>query len=350
VDSSAAAALLLEQGFDVVGVSLQMRPPPCDAEIGKRPSPPPGETDARRVCDQLGIPFHVVDCAEAFQRDVVAPFAAEYRAGRTPNPCVLCNRHVKFTTLMETARELGADHIATGHYARTDHRAGLDRHLLRRARDTHQDQSYFLFLMTQDELARVLFPLGGLTKAEVRAFARAHKLPTAEKKQSQEICFIPDHDYGRFLRERGLVAPHRGEIVNREGRVLAHHDGIEFYTVGQRRGLRIAAPRPLYVLALDPANNRVVVGDAKALECGAFRVERCNWVAWPAPPTTFEASARIRYQHKGALARVECLSEDAVLVRPQEPQRAVTPGQACVFYQDDLLLGGGWIASIQPAV
>ena len=348
VDSSAAAALLLEHGHDVVGVHLQMRPPSCRIGPFEEPAPSGGLADARRVCDQLGIPFQAVDCTEAFQREVIAPFAAEYRAGRTPNPCVLCNRHIKFATLLQTARELGADYIATGHYACIQHPVGSGRHLLRRAQDTKQDQTYFLFAMTQEELACALFPLGEFTKANVRALACARGLPTAEKRQSQEICFIPDNDYGRFLLDSGLATPRRGEIVNRQGRILGRHDGIELFTVGQRRGLRIAAPRPLYVLELDPARNRVVVGEAEELASSAFQVERCNWVAWPEPPPAFQALAKIRYQHKGASVRAECLPDGALLVHPQEPQRAVTPGQACVFYQDDLLLGGGWIASARP--
>lgn len=344
VDSSTAAALLLQQDFEVIGLTLQMYPQKTSLPLAGRASEPRGLADARAVCQHLGIEFVALDCASAFQREVVNAFASEYRAGRTPNPCVLCNRNIKFAALTATAGRLGIAHIATGHYARIEHHTGTGRHLIRRAQDTKQDQSYFLFALAQEQLAGALFPLGNMTKAEVRAFARAHGLPTADREQSQEICFVPDNDYGRFLCESGFVRPHGGEIVNRQGRVLGCHDGIEFFTVGQRRGLRIAAPRPLHVLELDPVRNQVIVGEAECLWRDEFRVERCNWIAFPEAPPTFDALAKIRYQHTAAPATVQCLPDNTVHVHLHEPQRAVTPGQACVFYQNDLLLGGGWIA------
>lgn len=342
VDSSVAAALLLEQGFDVTGVHLALwKSPECPGTGGKQPVS--GACDAEAVCRHLGIRFVKLDRADQFRRNVIEPFAAEYRAGRTPNPCVFCNQRIKFAALLETARELGAEYIATGHYVRVEHPTGEGRHLLKRASDVQQDQSYFLFALGQDQLRRAVFPLGSLRKSEVRALARERKLQTAEKDKSQEICFVPDNDYCRFLVQTGLARKHRGEIVTKEGRVLGYHDGIEFFTVGQRRGLRIAADRPLYVLELDPTRNRVITGYAEELERSSFSVRNCNWVAFQTPPPAFQAMVKIRYQHAGADATVRCFSEQEVSVHLAEPQRAVTPGQACVFYNGDLLLGGGWI-------
>jgi len=343
VDSSVAAALLLGQGFDVVGVHLVL-------SHGVRGTDARGNqtersvADVQAVCRQLGIRFIALDRARQFQCNVIEPFASEYRAGRTPNPCVLCNQRIKFAALLDTASELGAEHIATGHYARVEHPTSEGRHLLKRASDTQQDQSYFLFSLSQEALRRAVFPLGAFQKDNVRALARDLKLPTAEREESQEICFVPDNDYGGFLVRAGLVQKHRGEIVTTDGRVLGYHDGVEFFTVGQRRGLRIAAARPLYVLELDPARNRVIVGYAEELERRNLTATHCNWVAFESPPQMFDATVKIRYQHPGANAIVKCPSSQEASVCFHEPQRAVTPGQACVFYQGDLLLGGGWIA------
>ncbi len=345
VDSSTAAALLQQQGFDVVGVTLKLWPQDCLSRAEDKCCGPQAVTDARAVCHRLGVPFYLVDEAEEFQRQVIEYFAAEYRAGRTPNPCVMCNEKLKFGTLLARARKLGAGFVATGHYARVERDATSGRTLLRRGRDPRKDQSYFLFSLRQEQLARSLFPLGELTKTDAREVARERQLKTAEKEESMEICFVPDNDYGRFLRQANLVAPHRGEIVDPAGRVLGHHDGIEFFTIGQRKGLGIAAPKPLYVLELDPARNRVVVGDDDtALLREELAVERCNWIPFDTPPGALEVTAKIRYNHAGTPATVTPLADGAARVRLHTPQRAVTPGQACVFYQDDLVVGGGWIA------
>src|SRR6185503_6696485 len=264
----------------------------------------------------------------------------EYKAGRTPNPCVVCNERLKFGNLINRARQLGAEYIATGHFARVE-KSG-DRYLLKRGRDARKDQSYFLFSLRQDQLARSLFPLGELTKSDTRDIARESHLKTADKEESMEICFVPDKDYGRFLQQAKLVQKHTGDIVDVHGRVLGRHDGIEFYTIGQRKGLGISSPRPLYVIELDAANNRVIVGDDSALERDEFSVERCNWIPWDAPPPTFEAMAKIRYNHPGTAATVTPLANGAARVKLHVPQRAITPGQACVFYQEDLVVGGGW--------
>ena len=375
VDSSTAAALLVEQGYDVIGVTLKLWKHDClspDEDqfkcCGFRAA-----ADVRAVCDHLGIPFHMIDGAEEFQKEVISRFAAEYRAGRTPNPCILCNEHLKFGTLLQRADEFGAQYVATGHYARVERASpgsadvssastqenggrrdagaprfversrGEGRYLLKRGRDPRKDQSYFLFSLRQDQLSRALFPVGDQTKSDTRTAARHRQLKTAEKKESMEICFVPDNDYGKFLQQANLVQKHQGEIVDLHGRVLGQHDGIEFYTIGQRKGLGLSSPKPLYVIELDAANNRVVVGDDAALDRDEFTVERCNWIPFDTPPEEIEASVKIRYNHPGTPATVTPVGQGGAKVKLHVPQRAITPGQAAVFYQDDLVVGGGWI-------
>jgi tRNA-specific 2-thiouridylase len=342
VDSSAAAALLLEQGFDVVGVTLKLWPQDCVNRAEDKCCGPQAVMDARSVSASLGIPYYLIDESAEFQKRVIGYFAEEYRAGRTPNPCVMCNQHLKFGTLLDRARQLGCDLVATGHFARVERTPG-GRTLLLRGRDPRKDQSYFLFSLRQHQLARILFPLGEKTKADTRDVARECGLRTADKEESMEICFVPDNDYGRFLEQSRLVQRHAGEIVDTDGRVLGRHDGIEFYTIGQRKGLGISAAQPLYVLELDPATNRVVVGDESKLNRSTFSVDHCNWIPWDSPPDSFEAMAKIRYNHAGAPATVEPLPDGTARVRLHTPARAVTPGQACVFYDGDRVLGGGWI-------
>ncbi len=342
VDSSATAALLKEQGYDVVGVTLKLWPQDCVSRAEDKCCGPQAVTDARAVCHQLGIPYYLVDEAAEFQRQVIQYFADEYKAGRTPNPCVMCNQHLKFGTLIARADQLGARFIATGHFARIEPNADGTRHLLKKGRDTRKDQSYFLFSLRQAQLSRAMFPLGEKTKADTREVARHCQLKTAEKEESMEICFVPDNDYGGFLQKAGLAQKHRGEIVDLHGRKLGEHDGIEFYTIGQRKGLGLSSPKPLYVVDLDAARNRVVVGDESALDRDEFEVENCNWIPFDLPPETIEATAKIRYNHPGAPAIITPTARGA-RVKLLEPQRAITPGQACVFYQDDLVVGGGWI-------
>lgn len=344
VDSSAAAALLLEQGYEVVGITLKLWPQDCLSRAEDKCCGPQAVTDARAVCHRLGIPFYLVDEAKEFQEQVIQYFAAEYKAGRTPNPCVMCNEKLKFGNLLQRARKLGAEFIATGHYARVEQSADGSRHLLKRGRDERKDQSYFLFSLRQDQLARSLFPLGEMTKTDTRDVAREARLKTADKEESMEICFVPDKDYGRFLTQSNLVEKHAGDIVNTRGEVLGRHEGIAFYTIGQRKGLGLSSPAPLYVIALDAAQNRVVVGDASLLDRDELVIERCNWIAWETPPASFGALAKIRYNHAGVEAAVTPLENGRARVKLQVPQRAITPGQACVLYQDDLVLGGGWIA------
>ncbi len=342
VDSSAAAALLIEQGWDVIGITLKLWPQDCVNRAEDKCCGPQAVTDARSVAHKLNIPFYLVDEAEDFQKVVINYFAEEYKAGRTPNPCVMCNERLKFGNLINRAKQLGADHIATGHYARVERRED-GRYLLKRGRDLRKDQSYFLFSLRQEQLSRTQFPLGELNKSDTRDTARHCGLKTAEKEESMEICFVPDKDYGRFLQQANLVQKHRGEIVDLRGHVLGHHEGIEFYTIGQRKGLGLSSPKPLYVVELDAAKNRVVVGDDTALDRDELVVERCNWIPFETPPASIEVVAKIRYNHPGTPATVTPLESGRAKVKLHTPQRAITPGQACVFYENDLVVGGGWI-------
>ncbi len=343
VDSSAAAALLQQQGYDVIGITLKLWPQDCVSRAEDKCCGPQAVADARAVAHKLGIPFYLVDEAEDFQKQVIHYFAEEYKAGRTPNPCVMCNERLKFGNLIQRARQLGAEYIATGHYARLARRDD-GRVLLRRGRDLRKDQSYFLFSLKQDQLGRSLFPLGELSKSDTREVARDCSLKTAGKEESMEICFVPDKDYGRFLQQAKLVQKHRGDIVDGHGRKLGEHDGIEFYTIGQRKGLGLSSPKPFYVIELDAVNNRVVVGDEAMLDREEFAVERCNWIPFDEPPASLEVTAKIRYNHPGTTATVTPTPGGGANVKLHTPQRAITPGQACVFYQDDLVVGGGWIA------
>ena len=343
VDSSATAALLLEQGYDVVGITLKLWPQDCVSRAEDKCCGPQAVTDARSVCHKLGIPYYLIDEAAEFQKTVIQYFADEYKVGRTPNPCVMCNQNLKFGRLLSRANQLGAQYIATGHFARLEKTPDGARTLLRRGRDLRKDQSYFLFSLRQDQLSRAMFPLGEKTKSDTREVARHCRLKTADKEESMEICFVPDNDYGQFLQQAKLAEKHRGEIVDAQGNVLGYHEGIEFYTIGQRKGLGISSTKPLYVLELDAATNRVVVGDDAALEREEFIAERCNWIPYDSPPEKLEATVKIRYAHAGAPASVTPLPGGGARVKLYAPQRAITPGQAAVFYQDDLVLGGGWI-------
>jgi len=335
VDSSATAALLLEQGYDVVGITLKLWPQDCVSRAEDKCCGPQAVSDARSVCNKLGVPYYLIDEAAEFQTKVIQYFASEYKAGRTPNPCVMCNQNLKFGRLIDRADQLGAQFIATGHFARIERRDD-GRVLLKRGRDLKKDQSYFLFSLRQDQLARAMFPLGEKTKSDTREVARHCNLKTADKEESMEICFVPDNNYGKFLQRRG-------GSVDVHGHVLGQHDGIEFYTIGQRKGLGITTPKPVYVVELDPENNRVVVGDETALDRDEFIVDRCNWIPFDEPPEQFEVMAKIRYNHPGTMATVLPIDREKAKVKLHTPQRAITPGQAAVFYQDDLVVGGGWI-------
>ncbi|MEY2428463.1 MAG: tRNA-uridine 2-sulfurtransferase, partial [Verrucomicrobiota bacterium] len=332
-----------EQGYDVIGITLKLWPQDCVSRAEDKCCGPQAVMDARAVCHKLGVPYYLIDEADQFQTKVIQYFADEYKAGRTPNPCVMCNQNLKFGRLIDRANQLGAEYVATGHFAGLEKSADGTRTLLKRGRDTRKDQSYFLFSLRQDQLSRAMFPLGDKTKSDTREVARHCNLKTADKEESMEICFVPDNNYGNFLQQAKLVQKHRGDIVNLHGQVLGQHEGIEFYTIGQRKGLGLTSSKPLYVVELDAAANRVIVGDESALDRDEFTVDRCNWIPFDDPPATLEATAKIRYNHPGTPATITSLPGGRAKIKLHVPQRAITPGQAAVFYQDDLVLGGGWI-------
>jgi len=310
--------------------------------------------DARRVAEHLGIPYYVVNQEERFERDVVRPFVGEYLAGRTPIPCSLCNNHLKFDQLLQTARSIGAERIATGHYAVNEYDPDRKRWILKRPADLKKDQTYFLFGLTQEQLAHTLFPLGRMTKPEVRETARRHGLLLAEKPDSQEICFIPGGDYKQFLtaylEEQGEAFPETaGELVASSGEVIGRHEGIFGFTVGQRKGLGVASPSPLYVLQVDPASRRVTVGADAELLTHELRARRLNWISIARLEGPMRVRVKIRHRHEPAWATLEPAGEDEVTAIFDEPQRAVTPGQAAVFYDGDEVVGGGWIERARPS-
>jgi tRNA-uridine 2-sulfurtransferase len=356
VDSSVAGYLLREQGYEVVGVTMKVWPQDCISRAEDKCCGPQAVADARGVAHSLGIPHYVVDEADQFERLVIDYFSNEYRAGRTPNPCVMCNEKLKFGNLWSKAAALGCDYIATGHYAIIEHHAAHA--ILRKGLDPRKDQSYFLFSLRQPQLRRALTPLGRMTKPQIREIAHSLGLKVADKVDSQEICFVPDNDYKSFLRSHlGENEFHRGAIYDVAGNFLGEHDGIELFTIGQRKGLPGGSPRPRYVVDLDPATNRVIVGDADDLVTEEFEIDQVNWhtvtgiaAAGVTDPryNGLECTVKIRYSHPGTRATVMPLEGGRAHLRLHEPQRAVTPGQAAVIYDDDMVLGGGWICRSEP--
>lgn len=337
VDSSTVAALLHEHGHQVTGFTLHFWRAPSS-------SPPVEGLDAisaaQAVCAHLGIPHHVVEAQDIFYRQVVAYFVAEYARGRTPNPCVRCNRLIKFGWLLDQIRALGCDRLATGHYARIVQEQGWQ---LLRGVDKHKDQSYFLYTLGQRELSKVLFPLGTWTKEQTRRWAAEHGLPVAERAESQDVCFLPDGDYRRFLRAQAPEAVRPGPIYDLKGRLLGEHQGLPFYTVGQREGLGISAPRPLYVLALDAERNALIVGYREALGGDALLADEMSYVAGHPPEPGTVVEAKIRYQARPTPARIWPGEDATARVLFERPLRDITPGQAVVLYQGDKVLGGGII-------
>jgi tRNA-specific 2-thiouridylase len=348
VDSSVSAALLAEQGHDVIGLSMQLYdasgPSGGQAAFGSCCSIDDLH-DARRVASAINIPHYIMNFERQFEEQVVSNFVREYAAGRTPLPCARCNSDLKFATLADRARSFGADAVATGHYARVERDGATGRSLLKRGVDHTKDQAYFLFSLTQEQLACALFPLGDWPKEAVRQFARRRGLPVADKPDSQEICFIPDHDYATFVAARVPDASREGTIVDQDGRVLARHGGIHRFTVGQRKGLGLSSSptgAPMYVLALRPTERQVVVGSKASLERTALTASGVNWIV-EAPAGPRRVAAQIRHRHQAAAATVRTAGEDRAEVIFDTPQVAITPGQAVVFYDDDLVVGGGWI-------
>jgi len=365
VDSSTVAAMLRAEGRNVIGLTMQLWNQRRLAGHAGMPQSVQGRCcsiddvyDARRVAETLGIPYYVVNHEERFERDVVRPFVEEYLAGRTPIPCSLCNNHLKFDQLLVVAQQIGADQIATGHYAQVVFDERLNRWLLKRPADKSKDQTYFLFGLTQEQLSRTLFPLGGMTKPEVRELARKHNLVIAEKPDSQEICFVPGGDYKRFLEaylaEQGdrpariagekiageMVA---GEMVTSDGKVIGEHAGVHNFTVGQRKGLGVATGSPLYVIQIKNDTRQVVVGKDEELYSRTLRACRVNLISTAELREPMRVAVKIRHKHQPAPAIIESAGPDEVRVTFDEPQRALTPGQAAVFYDGDIVVGGGWI-------
>ena len=372
VDSSAAAALLRDEGHELVGFTMQLWNQRRHINVDENGDPLPSRCcslddvyDARRVAETLGFPFYVLNLEKDFDRDVVEPFVRSYLSGETPIPCVACNSRLKFASLDRMARSLDCDKVATGHYARVEHDKDANRYRLFRGKNHWKDQSYFLWELTQDQLSRALFPLGEMLKEEVRGLARDANLYTAEKQESQEICFVPDGKYAEFIdrylehENRHHEMPAGGEIVSTSGETVGTHTGIHRYTIGQRRGLGIAHEKPLYVVQIERAKNQIIVGEANELESTEFTANGVNWVAFDEPTEPVRAEVKVRYRHEPAFATIYPLDKapfaasgdaDKSVRAPlrarivfDEPQRAITPGQATIFYDGDEVVGGGWI-------
>ena len=342
VDSSVAAALLSEQGHDVIGLSMQLYDQRGGEQTWGSCCTLDDLHDARRVASVVGFPHYIVNFERQFQETVISNFVQEYASGRTPLPCAHCNSDLKFSTLLDRARGLGAEHVATGHYAQVE-QAVDGRWLLKRSADPDKDQSYFLFPLTQQQLARAVFPVGGLSKPQVRDQARRLGLAVADKPDSQEICFIPDGDYASFVERKEPAVARAGAIVDRDGRQLGTHGGVHRFTIGQRKGLGVASTNPLYVLKIDADTGIVTVGSRDALEQTRLTASGVNWVSIDAPTSPVRVAAQIRHRHKPAAGYARALNDGCAEMVFDEPQPAITPGQAVVFYDGDLVVGGGWI-------
>ena len=349
VDSSVAVALLKDEGYQVIGVTMQIWP---SDKYGDRFGGCCGTgaiEDAKKVAYKLGIPHYVMNFRDIFARKVIANFCQEYRLGRTPNPCIRCNQYIKFDALRERAKKLDADFVATGHHARIEEDEARGIHQLKKGIDQQKDQSYFLYPVTQEQLSHILFPIGNLTKEEVRKRAKELKLPVATKPESQDICFIPDDGYAEFLKGYIPQAAEPGPILNEQGGVVGNHQGILFYTIGQRKGLGISAKEPLYVIAIEPERNAIVVGNKERVLGDELIASNLNWIAITGLAQPITAKAKIRYRHPEAEATIMPLGNDRVYVKFKKPQLAITPGQAIVFYDGEIVIGGGTIESAKKA-
>ena len=347
VDSSVAAVLLKEQGHEVIGATMRLWPGGDKPGLSKVWAEM--EAEAKRVADSLGISHYVFDLREAFDRQVVADFCRQYNQGRTPNPCVRCNKYIKFGVFLERTEQLGADFVATGHYAKIAYQKTTGRYLLQKASDRKKDQSYFLAMLTQDQLRNILLPLAQLTKQQVRKIAEDLRLPVSNKPESQEICFIDFNHYGDFLRAYIPQAIVPGPILDTQGVVLGEHQGLLFYTIGQRKGLGISSNRPLYVIAIDPQKNALIVGTKHQVYADGFLAGQLNWLAIEQPRESIEVKAKIRAQHREAEAIVTPWDEKRVYVKFKRPQEAITPGQTVVFYDKETVIAGGMIEEVKAA-
>lgn len=349
VDSSVAAALLKQQGYEVIGLTMKLvsfPPEVCLDEQWRSCCGWQAVEDAHRVCLELGIVHYEIDLRKEFEEFVIEDFCQEYLQGRTPNPCIRCNEFIKFKALWERAKNLEVDYLATGHHARLEFDERRGRFLLKRGRDKAKDQSYFLYSLTQEQLKRTLFPVGQYTKNQIRHLARKFGLHVADRKESQEICFVLDGDYVSFIRARKPESFRPGPILDRSGRQLGEHPGIAYFTIGQRRGMRLAWKKPLYVMAIDPARNAIIVGEEKDLLKKRLLAIKVNLIALEQLSSPIEVTAKIRYKHDEAKAIVSPVDKETVVVEFKEPQRAITPGQSVVFYQGDMVVGGGIIYQV----
>ena len=349
VDSSVTAAMMVDAGYDVIGITMRLGAPDTIEVEPERPNccSLEGIEDARRVATQLGIPFYGVNYEDVFREQIIDYFVAEYLVGRTPSPCMVCNRELKFGKLLDLAKSLECDAIATGHYARIEQHPETGRFLLRKSLDVSKDQSYFLAGLTQEQLRCAMMPLGEYTKTEVRDLARKYQLRTAEKVESQELCFVADTNYRRFLQDRIPEKIKSGDIIDKNGKILGKHQGVPFYTVGQRRGLGIAVGKPLYVTQINASDNTVVVGEPDDLLEDTMHVERINLISIEKLTEPIRALVKIRSRDDGGLATISPISDTEAIVQFDEPRRAITPGQATVFYDGEYVIGGGWIIKFQ---
>lgn len=349
VDSSVTALLLQEAGYEVIGVTLSIweEEPTFSSKDYRGCCSFEAVNDAKKVAHQLGVPHYTLNFKEKFKKSVIDYFAQEYLAGRTPNPCLKCNQIIKFDLLLKKALSLGADYLATGHYAQVKFDKTKKAHLIKEGKDTLKDQSYVLYMLNQSNLPYLLFPLGELQKQVVREIAKKKGLHVAGKRESQEICFIQENHYGEFLQKYLPETSKPGPIVNKNGKLLGEHRGVIYYTIGQRKGLRISSTKPLYVIAIEPSKNTLIVGEERELFQKKFLANQVNWIFWSKPPTEFRAQVKIRYKSKKVPVSVKVLGKEEFEVTFDEPQKAIAPGQAAVLYDNETVLGGGIIEKVQ---